>query len=110
MFPGLTPVGGLLDGVPLLASDQATAGTLTLFDAAQIAVAAAEISLDRSDAATLQIDSAPDSPPAAATPYVSLWQQNMSALRSERALALERLRTTAVAQVSNFYGGSASPA
>jgi hypothetical protein len=92
-----------------LVSDAATAGTLTLFDATQVAVAAGDIVLDRSDAATLQLDTVPDSPPATTTPYVSLWGQNMSALRAERFLSAQRLRTTAVAQISSVTGVGDSP-
>jgi hypothetical protein len=109
MFPQLTPTNGFLDGVPLVTSDQATAGTLTLVDARQVAVSAAEIVLDRSDAATLVMDSAPSSPPVAGDNYFSTWQANASALRAERFLSVQRMRTTAVAQVSGVTGVGNSP-
>jgi hypothetical protein len=62
MFPGMSPVGGTLDNVPALVSDAASPGSVTLFDASQVAVSAGLIELDRSDAATLNLDSVPDSP------------------------------------------------
>jgi Phage capsid family len=108
-FDGVTPLGGELDGVPILISDAAAASTLYLLDASQIAIAAGEIELDRSDMATLQLDSTPDSPPVVGTNYQSLWAQNMSALRAERFLSVQRLRTTAVASVSGITGIGNSP-
>jgi HK97 family phage major capsid protein len=108
-FQGLTPVGGQLDGVPLLTSDVAPAGTLTLADMSQCAVAAGPIVLDRSDVAALQLDTVGDSPPAATTVYQSLWPQNLSALRAERFLSVQRMRTTAVAQISGATGLGNSP-
>ena len=110
MFPQLTPTNGLLDGIPLVTSDQATAGTLTLVDASQVAVAAGEIVLDRSDAATLVMDSAPSSPPTASDNYFSTWQTNSTALRAERFLSAQRMRTTAAAQISGITGVGNSPA
>jgi HK97 family phage major capsid protein len=109
MFPGMTPTGGTLDGIPALVSDVATAGQITLLDAAQFAVSAGQIELDRSDEALLQLDSAPDSPPLASSPTISLWGQNLSALRAERYLGAQRLRTTAAASVSGFTGVGSSP-
>jgi hypothetical protein len=90
-------------------SDAAAAGVLLLFDASQVAVSSGTIELDRSNAATLQLDTAPDSPPLTSSPYVSLWQQNMSALRAERFFGVSRLRTTAAASISSFTGIGNSP-
>jgi HK97 family phage major capsid protein len=109
-FEGTLPIGAsLLDGLPLLCTDAATAGTLTLLDASQVAVSVGIIELDRSDAALLQVDTAPDSPPTASTPYVSLWPENKSALRATRYLSVQRLRTTAAASVSGITGIGDSP-
>jgi hypothetical protein len=110
MFPGMSPTGGTIAGIPALVSDAATAGTIVLFDASQVAVSAGLIELDRSDVAMLNLDSAPDSPPVASTSYVNLYTQNMSALRAERFLGAQRLRTTAAASVSGFTGVGSSPA
>jgi hypothetical protein len=92
----------------LLVSDAAAAGTLTLFDAAQCAVSAGLIELDRSDQAMLNLDSAP-SAPSAGTPYIFLFGQNLSALRAERYLGVSRLRSTAAASVSGITGVGSSP-
>jgi hypothetical protein len=108
-FPGVTPTGGLLDGVPLLISDAQSSGVLTLFDASQVAVAAGDIELDRASAANLQMDTAPDSPPTASSPYINLWTQNMSALRAERFISAQRMRTAAAASISGFTGIGNSP-
>jgi HK97 family phage major capsid protein len=109
-FPGVTPTGGTLDGVPLLVSDGLSAGLLVLFDAAQVAVSAGAIEVDRSDQTSIQMDTSPDSPPTASSLIQSLWQQNLSALRCERFLAVERMRTTAAASISSFTGIGDSPA
>jgi hypothetical protein len=109
VFPGLSPTGGQLDNVPLLTSDVAPTGTLTLADMSQVAVAAGLIELDRSDVAALQLDTVGDSPPATTTVYQSLWPQNLSALRAERFLSVQRMRSTAVAQISGATGLGNSP-
>jgi Phage capsid family len=110
MFPGMTPTGGELDGVPALVCEAASAGTISLFDASQVAVSSGPIELDRSSAAILNLDSAPDSPPSASTPYVNLFAQNLSALRCTRYVGASRLRSTAAATVSGFLGVGSSPA
>lgn len=110
MFPQMSPTGGMLDGIIALVSDSASPGTLTLFDSSQVAVSAGQIELDRSEVALLQVDAAPDSPPLASSPYISLFGQNLSALRAERYLGVSRLRNTAAASVSGFTGVGSSPA
>jgi HK97 family phage major capsid protein len=110
MFAGLTPTGGVLDGIPFLTSDSAASGTLTLADMSQVAAAGGPIELDRSDAATLVLDSAPSSPPVVSDNYQSLWQLNQSALRAERYLSVQRMRSTAVATLSGVTGLGNSPA
>jgi Phage capsid family len=108
-LPGTLPTGGTLDGLPLISSDAAAASTLTLFDAAQCVVASGDIELDRSDVAMLALDTTPDSPPLVTTNYQSLWQQNMSALRAERFLSVQRMRLAAVASISGITGIGDSP-
>jgi HK97 family phage major capsid protein len=109
VFPDATPVGGQIDNVPLLCSDAATASSLLLFDATQVSVSAGEITLDRSNVASLQLDNVGDSPPTASTVYQNMWQANQSALRAERFLSAQRLRTTAAASISGITGIGNSP-
>jgi hypothetical protein len=53
--------------------------------------------IDASTEASVQMDSAPDSPPSAATNMVSLWQMNLIGLRAERWINWLKRRATAVA-------------
>jgi HK97 family phage major capsid protein len=101
--------GGNIGGIPIVISDGVPSANLVLVDAAQIAAASNVIELDKSDTATLNLDNLP-SPPTASTPYISLFSQNMTALRATRYFAVKRLRDTAVAVVSNVTATGNSPA
>jgi hypothetical protein len=101
VFPGLGPNGGtLLPGVTAIASYQVPANTALLFDASGIAGGADVITLDASRQAIVQMETAPDSPPVAATAMLSLWQTNHYALRSERFFGFTALRSNAVSSLS----------
>lgn len=100
---------GNLGAWPLVISDGVGSGLLILCDAAQIAASALPIELDATDQATIQMDSAPDSPVSGSTNVVPLWSMNQSALRATRYFAVKRLRDTAVAIVSNVTGIGNSP-
>jgi hypothetical protein len=57
-------------------------------------------------------DSAPDSPPLASTNVLNLWQLNQIALVVERWWGAVKLRSTAVAAISNansYVGGFSPP-
>ena len=109
-FPQMTPMGGATQGMDVLASD-GVSGQIIAVDASQIAAAAGTVELDGSGAATVQMDSAPDSPPTAATNLLSFWQMNLAGLRATRYWGAERLRTAAVSVISNVnYGSANSPA
>ena len=51
--------------------------------ASQIAAASGAVELDGSGVATVQMDSAPDSPPSAATNLISFWQMNLAGLLAQ---------------------------
>ena len=57
------------------------------------------------------MDTAPDSPPSAATNLVSLWQLNMTGLKAERFLGATKLTTTGVAVLTGvaYTGDSPGP-
>ncbi len=55
-----------------------------------------ETLLDASNQASLQMDSAPTSPPVAATVMVSLWQMNLVGIRAERFINWTKRRPGAV--------------
>jgi len=92
--------------IPLLVSDAVSAGNLILFDAAQLLGSGGTVELDRSEEALLQLDTAPDSPAVAATPTLSLWQNDLVALRAERIFGITRPRTASVAVLGGLFGTS----
>src|SRR5262245_66566581 len=57
--------------------------------------------LDASNQASVQMDTAPDSPPTASTTLVSLWQMNMTGIRAERWINWKKRRSTAVGYIQN---------
>jgi hypothetical protein len=100
-FPELGPQGGVISKIPVLVSDAVGSGHAYLIDASSIGANPGEIALQEFGEGSLQFESTPDSPASASTAYVSLWQQNLVALRVERYFVVERLRTSSVAAVSN---------
>jgi len=110
-FPDLTPMGGEIQGIPLVVSDAVGVGLLYLIDASSIGANGGEMVFSEADQASIHLDDAPTSPPTASSAYVSLWQLNLVALRVERNLIIERLRSGSVAAVSNSsnWGSGNSP-
>ena len=104
-FPGMTPQGGMIAGMPVIVSDGLLSGTAVLLDANQIAAGAGTIGLGATTQADLQTDSAPDSPMTTNTTLVSLWQSDLVGLKAERYFGAERLRDTAVAVLEGINCG-----
>lgn len=109
-FPELTVNGGSLLGLPVVTSENipSTGGSPT--DGDPIIVVSAsdvllsddgQITIDASREASLQMETAPDSPATASTIMVSLWQQNQIGIRAERWVNWAKRRSTAVAYISN---------
>lgn len=98
-FPGMTPLGGEILGMPALVSDEAAASTMMLIDASGIAGDSDLITLDASEQAAIQMESAPDSPATASTTLLSLWQTNSRSLKCDRYFGFEPIRA-AVATVT----------
>jgi hypothetical protein len=109
LLPGLTINGGEVAGCTVFPTE-GISGSIVAFDATQIATADSGIELDTAKYATLQLDTVGDSPPSAATPYISLWQMDMVGLKAIRHWAAERLRTGAVSVISNVAYSGDSPA
>jgi HK97 family phage major capsid protein len=115
-FPGINMNGGTLWGLPVVCSnsvpnqpgDIATAtpatSMITIMKPSEILMADdGGVALDASREASLQLDSAPT--PGAAQ-LVSLWQNNMIALRAERFINWQPRRASAVAYITDArYGG-----
>jgi hypothetical protein len=110
-FPGITYRGGDLAGITVIASDGVPSATMVLVDAAQIVAASDTIQLDAASHASVQFETAPDSPPTASTNLQSLWQQNMLGLKASRYFAVNRLATTGVAVLTgaSYLGDSPGP-
>jgi HK97 family phage major capsid protein/HK97 family phage prohead protease len=113
-FPTITGTGGTFLGYPVIASENLPSSTGSPAEGFPIIFALApEIMLaddgqtviDASNQASVQADTAPDSPPTASTAYISLWQMNMTGLRCERWINWKKRRATAVGYITSaLYG------
>jgi HK97 family phage major capsid protein len=65
-FPQVNYNGGAIAGIPVIPCDEMTAGEMLLVDATQCAAVSGPLVFNTSNQATVQLDDAPDSPPAAA--------------------------------------------
>ena len=118
-FPGLNAQGGTFFGLPVILSENipANAGSgspLTGAGSRIILVKASEILLaddgqtllDASREASLQMDTAPDSPATASTVLTSLWQHNLVGIRAERFVNWTKRRARAAQWIDSAnYGG-----
>jgi len=109
-FPNINAEGGTLFGYPVVASENipSTTGSPTegypiIFAVAKEILLAddGQVVLDASNQASIQLDSAPDSPPGASTAYISMWQMNMTGLRAERWINWLKRRTGVVQFISS---------
>jgi len=79
--------------------------SITLLEQAELMVADdGQVMFDASQEASLQMDSAPATPP---TPLISLWQQNMLGLKAERFIYWLMRRAAAVQEITGFPMGGA---
>lgn len=113
-FPGVTPFGGTLDGIPLrvsqyLANNGGSAGSpFILVDEAEVFLADdGNVTVDMSDQATIEMSDTPagSSNPtvvASGTLPVSMWQTNSVALRAERFIWWGLRRTGAIQWIDGF--------
>jgi HK97 family phage major capsid protein len=84
IFPGLGIDGGSSRGLNFITSNTAGTNVVALQPAMILYADDGGVTIDVSDQASLQMDSAPASPADATTVYVSLWQTNHVGLRAER--------------------------
>lgn len=103
-FPDITMNGGTFFGIPVVTSrsvPKTTSGgsIIVLLDASEIFFADdGQVSLDVSNEASVQMDSAPS---AGAQSLVSLWQNNLVGIRAERFMNWARRRSAAVTYLDN---------
>lgn len=106
-FPNIDMNGGVFFGLPVIVSESVPANTTVGSEGARIVLAKTSeilladdggVTLDVSREASLQMDSAPA---AGAQALVSLWQNNMVALRAERYINWKRRRPQAVGYIDS---------
>jgi HK97 family phage major capsid protein len=106
--PGAVATVPMLMGIPVLVSGNVptVAGTpvtssITLLEQSELMVADdGGVTVDTSQEASLQLDSAPATPP---TPLVSLWQQNLLGIKAERYIFWLMRRVAAVQEITGFH-------
>jgi HK97 family phage major capsid protein/HK97 family phage prohead protease len=95
-FPGIGMNGGSYRGINFVTS-QAAAGLVIAVQPGLVLYADdGGVTIDASREASVQMDSAPASPPDATTVLVSLWQNNLVGLRAERFINWKRANANAV--------------
>lgn len=107
-FPGIGAEGGTLLGLPVLVSEvvpsDSNGSIIVLLKQSEILLAdEGGVTIDVSREASLQMDSAPAT---GAQQLVSLFQNNLLAIRAERMITWRKRRAQAVAYISGAnYGG-----
>jgi HK97 family phage major capsid protein/HK97 family phage prohead protease len=95
-FPGIGIAGGNYRGLTFITSNVAGTNVVALQPAYILYADEGQVTIDASREASLQMDSAPMSPADATTVYVSMFQNNLVALRAERFANWKRVNTNAV--------------
>ena len=95
-FPGVSINGGNYKGLTFVTSQAAGTNVIALQPALVLYADDGGVTIDASEQASLQMDSAPASPADATTVYVSLWQTNTIGLRAERFINWAKASTNAV--------------
>jgi HK97 family phage major capsid protein/HK97 family phage prohead protease len=95
-FPGVTINGGSYKGLTFITSQAAGTNVIALQPQLVLYADDGGVSIDTSEQASLQMDSAPASPADATTVYVSLWQTNTIGLRAERFVNWQKANANAV--------------
>lgn len=102
-FPGMTPQGGEIAGVPVLVTDQAPASDsngnkAVLIDGAAIVGDSDTVAVDASEQAALQMS---DTPTNGAQPLISMFQTNSTALLATRFFGFDLTRSSGVAVLTD---------
>ena len=95
-FPGVSVNGGSYKGLTFVTSQAAGTNVIALQPSLVLYADDGGVTIDVSEQASLQMDSAPASPADATTVYVSLWQTNTIGLRAERFINWAKASTNAV--------------
>jgi len=100
LFPGLSIAGGSILGIPVIVSNNVGNRVILVHAPSILFADEGGVQIDVSREASVQMDSAPDSPATSTTVLVSLWQNNLVGLRAERMITWKRARTAAVTYIS----------
>lgn len=95
-FPGIGINGGSYKGLNFVTSQAAGTNVIALQPSLILYADDGGVTIDASQEASLQMDSAPASPADATTVYVSLWQTNTVGLRAERFVNWNKANANAV--------------
>jgi len=95
-YPGLSINGGTYKGLTFITSQAAGGNVIALQPSLILYADDGGVTIDASQEASLQMDSAPMSPSDATTVYVSLWQTNSVGLRAERFINWNKANANAV--------------
>jgi hypothetical protein len=106
-YPNYGIAGGDLFGVTVVPTEGVASNQMILFDASQVAANSGILIPNMANYATVQMETAPDSPPLVSSTMVSLWQLNLVGFRLERWFGVERLGTSAAALVQNVANSPA---
>jgi HK97 family phage prohead protease len=108
-FPTMSPTGGTVYGMPVIASDYVPAAIVALINAEDVFLADdGGIAVDTSQEASLEMSDAPahDSSTPTGASLVSMFQTNSVAVRAERIVNWLRARSQSVAYLTSAdWGG-----
>ena len=96
VFPGIDITGGSYKGLKVITSSILGANVVALQPKLIMLADDGGVTIDASTEASLQMDSAPDSPALATTILVSMFQMNTVALRAERFITWKKANANAV--------------
>jgi HK97 family phage major capsid protein len=100
-FPDLSVGGGTVNGLKVVTSAAAGSNVIGLLPQLILYNDEGGVTVDVSQEASLQMDSAPASPADATTVYRSLWQENLIGLRAEWFISWLKANANAVKYVNN---------
>ncbi len=109
LFPDITKDGGAIEGIPVVTSENIVANGGSPADGALIAFINASdvlladdggVEVDISTEASIQTDSAPDSPTTASTVLVSLWQNGLVGIKCSRFVNWTKARSDSVVYIT----------
>ena len=100
LFPGMSITGGNIYGIPVVVSNNVGNRVILVHAPSILYADEGGVQIDVSREASIQMDSAPDSPATSTTVLVSMFQNNLVALRAERMITWKRARTAAVRYIT----------